>query len=382
VRDHLVRTHPLQPFSPRLFDPEAPRSYDRRMGIAAARLVGGRLANTPPLFTQPLPPPVDTGVGLSVSLRDLVRFFELPVKFLLQRRLGIYLGTDAAGLDDREPVELDSLQTWGLGDGILTRRLAGQTEAVAHAAMRASGQLPPGTLGQVAFETVAQRAVDILERTRARQVGEARAVLLDSLLDLQDFGSVRVAGTLDPVWADGLVTYRFGKVRAKHEIGAWIRHLALQLAEPAGQHVTAFLGEAHGNDPGEVVFPPLAVEVAREHLTGLVRLFLLGQQVPLAWFPSTSRDYASKWHDPRYEGDDAKTIAACKAAQQKWNPQGPGAIGDVDDAHTALVFTDLEPFRASTPLPAGAEQNGLDFHTLALAVWTPVLQARAAMEAA
>ncbi len=379
VREQLVHEHPLQPFSPRNFglDTANPLSFDKRMQVAAGRLLGARLTEMPPLFQAPLPAATETMPTLAVSLRDLKAFFELPVSFLLHRRLGLYLRTSEGAVDDREPVELNKLQDWQVGDGILRRRLAGQPEAMVQAALRASGLLPPGALGHVAFTDLEVTAADILQRTQAWQLGTSRSVAVDAQLTVPDQGEVRLVGTVDPVWAGGLVAHRFGKIRAKHEISTWIDHLALELVEPELAHTSVFLGTPQGKDGGEVTFGPLGPDAttreahARQHLTELVRLFLAGQRVPLAWFPNTSFAYATKWFDPKLTDDESRARAAGKAANDEWK-RGK----DTEDAHTALVFADLEPFRPHVALPAGAESMGLDFHTLAMTICTPMRQVR------
>ena len=70
-------------------------------------LVGEKVGRTP--F-------VDRGLSWSpdeaVSVYDFVRFFENPSRFLLQRRLGLFLHHDLTPLEPREPMELGALERW------------------------------------------------------------------------------------------------------------------------------------------------------------------------------------------------------------------------------------------------------------------------------
>jgi exodeoxyribonuclease V gamma subunit len=121
-RQRIVQRHALQPFSPHYFgrDPQGRAfSYASTHYAGAAALVGPRQA-TPPVLAAPLPAvPI-----AAVALEDVVRFFDHPSRWFLQQRLGIYLGRDAELLDEREPIELDHLELWRIGDALLRPRHA------------------------------------------------------------------------------------------------------------------------------------------------------------------------------------------------------------------------------------------------------------------
>ncbi|HZW74408.1 MAG TPA: exodeoxyribonuclease V subunit gamma, partial [Caldimonas sp.] len=156
VRQRVVRRHPLQPFSPSYFRAapagDAARtlfSYDAT-NWAAARALLGPHAEAPGFLAAPLPAePIDT-----VALDDLVRFFENPSRWFLQRRLGIFLGREAPLLEAREPIELDNLAIWRIGDSVLRHLLRGGEVAAAHTAQLASGLLPLGTHGRCTLERI------------------------------------------------------------------------------------------------------------------------------------------------------------------------------------------------------------------------------------
>src|SRR5262249_1180353 len=157
ARQRIVQRHALQPFSPRYFgrDPEGRAfSYAATHYAGAAALVGPRHA-TPAVLTAPLPAPPLTAIALD----DLVRFFEHPSRWFLQKGLGVYLGRDAELLAEREPIALDDLERWRIGDTLLQRATRGDAVDAAWPALRAEGLLPLGTPGRCAYDDVAPRAV-------------------------------------------------------------------------------------------------------------------------------------------------------------------------------------------------------------------------------
>ena len=68
------------------------------------------------------------------------------MRAFLRQRLGFGVADYADEVADALPVELDSLETWQVGQRLLDARLAGASEDAAVAAERARGELPPGVL--------------------------------------------------------------------------------------------------------------------------------------------------------------------------------------------------------------------------------------------
>ena len=57
--------------------------------------------------------------------------------------MGLYLRDEVPELEDREPMELDTLERWKLGDSLLRRELSGMNAGQARDLLRAAGRLPP-----------------------------------------------------------------------------------------------------------------------------------------------------------------------------------------------------------------------------------------------
>ncbi len=139
--------HPLQPFDPRNFAPDAlvagqPWSFDA-VALDGARAAVAGPATKAPFLPAPLAP-VDNSL---VELDDLVRFVRHPVKAFLRQRLEVSVSDADDEPADSLPVALDNLERWSVGDRILELRLAGFDEDACVDAEVARGGLPPGTLG-------------------------------------------------------------------------------------------------------------------------------------------------------------------------------------------------------------------------------------------
>jgi exodeoxyribonuclease V gamma subunit len=266
-------------------------------------------AATPPSFVEG-PISDDRPESSSVSLDELERFLVHPSRWFCQRRLGLFLGLEAELLADREPIEIDALERWELGDRLLSELVAGASLEEGHAALRAGGLLPPGSLGLTVYAEVAPAACRIADRVR-QLTAEARLEPIPVDLEV---GGFRVDGVLRDVWACGQVSWRFSRLGRRHELALWLRHLVLQLVAPGGAaRQTILLGQpANEHEEVEARFTPVAA-AARE-LERLVLLYRRAAERPLPLFPEASRVFVRERREARRRGDaDAEQRSLEKA---------------------------------------------------------------------
>lgn len=303
--------YPLQPFSPRSFDGSDPRlaSYAEMYAAGARALVARRRDPVTPLFPSALASPLrtDGGRAAPVELTELARFFENPARGLL-RRLGIQLDEDVKLVEDREPVESDALVRYQIG----SRLINAEVEALSEHELTelARGVLPPGAPGRETLKRVGVVAGAIRAiAAELRRYGRHVALPVEVTLGQPEVhrghaqASAReLVGVLEQLFYRGesaaagrpplrLVTCTYGRVLAKHELGAWIRHLT---ARGAGVPLeeTLLLGRGPGDELVLKRFGPVAEERARALLWELTSLYQLGQRLPLPLFPTLSRAFA------------------------------------------------------------------------------------------
>ncbi len=362
IRAALVTRHPLQPFSPRYFgaEPNAQLfSYAPNYCEGARALQGGRV-NMPPFVVAPLDQVAMPG---EVAIDALVRFFENPTRAFAQHRLGLYLGDDLEAIADREPLALNHLERWKIGTQLLERALHGESVRDALPAVQASGALPPGTLGECAFDDVDPEVTAIARHANAL----LRDAELEPLVVDHDLDGTRITGVLRNLRPTAYVQYQFSKLGRRHELGIWIRHLLLNwLRANAYPRVSYLVGRPEdAGGPTAVRFRP--VEHAAEILRALLRLYRIGQIAPLLLFENASRVYVEK----RRAGGDA-----LRAARGSFEG-GPMGGGDGQNDYVRQVFAGRDPLDAGFRFAPGPDGDRLpSFAEVAIEVFEPMLDHR------
>ncbi|NRA32085.1 MAG: exodeoxyribonuclease V subunit gamma [Polyangiaceae bacterium] len=347
LSNQLVVTHPLQSFDKTYFDGEDPRlfSYQRSAVLGAAALEQS-VSEESPWFKAPLPSAPSSPVLL---LDDLVQFLVGPVRYLLNRRLGVYLRDADIKIEDREPIELSALERYSLGEQMLSNFMSGIPTGDMLALARASGALPPGQLGAYEFNEHLETVRAISEvADEWRQGGTLDALSLDLSLNTGQ----RLSGTLSPLYPRGLLDFRFADLAAKHQLRSWVRHLCLCASQAPGCDLESVSVGRAGRKLVRHQFGP--VDTPLELLSDLAALFELGSRAPLLFEPSLSLTYAQRAH---------KALAPSEALQKLQPPNFP-------DEHWQRVVGDQPP-----PFTDVATE-GPDFCTLALRVFEPMLKAR------
>jgi exodeoxyribonuclease V gamma subunit len=318
MRAHLVTEHPLQAFSARYFQPGDEKLFTYSEPRSRAATLAGRGTDAPqPLIRAELPPPDDD--ARTIDLDTLIGFFRHPVKFLLRERLNIRLETAEEALEAREPFTVDTLTLYNMKQQLLDLALTDRA-ADAHALARGAGVLPHGTMGRVLVER---------ERETVRAFADRLAPLLHGELRqpesvIAECGTLRLTGTVTGVTSAGLLTYRAARIAPNDRVRAWIRHLALNVAAPAGvERVTRHVGQ-------DGMFTLTPVEDAADRLRELVDLYCAGLRRPLHFFPRTACAYA--------EAGEINYVVT-----KTWESSEFSPAGESNDPYYRLAFRDSDP---------------------------------------
>lgn len=345
-----IVNHPMQAFSPKYFAAPAeggaglPRSYSTPAYRGAAALVGER---------RPAPPFVGSRLPWSpegpVALRDFVRFFEHPARAFLQKRMRLYLGGDADVLETREPLDLDDLQRWDLGDRLLRRTLAGQSCDVDVVAR--FGVLPVGSLGGAVHDTVL-RTVRRIAASAPPPTAGAEPVDVDL-----DLGPLRVSGVLDAVHDGVRQIHTYSKIGGRHELGLWINHLLLCAAVPEAAVESRLCGRKDARGAAMVRLSRVAEPLAP--LATLAELYVEGMQFPLPLFDGASREYAERRRAGK--SDERECL---RAAEKRYD----SAVKQFPNPYLSQLYGSSSPFADASLARRFAE--------IAVAVFDPFLEAR------
>ena len=325
VRGDIVVKHPLQGFDLRNVEPgrlgtPTPFTFDPQM-LAAAKAATGPRPASPPFLVRPLAEPVARTGADEIALADLVTFFRDPVKGFF-RALELTLPWDVDGVSDAMPVEIDQLETWGVGDRMLADMMRGIHPDTAREIEWRRGALPPGQLGWRKATDVRETAMNLAVAALTHRQVEPKAYDIDITLR----GGRRLTGTVTPVYGDRLVAVGYSRLDGKHLLESWVRLLALAAGHPDHNWTALTIGRApRGTQPAQRLLGP-TVEEPLTLLSGLVDLYDEGRRAPLQLPLKTSFAWASAAH----MGQDPKPEAA-----KKWrSSRFPGE--DADPAHVRV----------------------------------------------
>lgn len=358
IRERLVVRHPLQPFSTRYFRGDGTLfSYAKGYHEGAKSMAGDRTA-APAFVSAPLAEP--EGAPGPVDVADLVYFFQQPARHFVQRRLMVSLGRDVDPVQNREPLRLDDLDAWAVGDQVLRLVEEGGSASETFEALRASGALPPGTLGRLSYAELVPEIDAIAARARElRGGGRMPPIEVDD-----EIGGFRLTGAIDEVFRDsGQVRVQFSRLRRRGELATWVHHVLLQCFAPAGLRTARLVGR-QPSDGTEIEVSFGDLDDPRALLRELLELYRVGATQPLALFASTSRTYAeliAKSQPPETAADRAR--ARYRDERTGW--------GEGFDAYNVLAFAGTDPL-------AGATAGAPSFADLAVRVFGPLLAHREA----
>ena len=368
VRDALVVRHAIQPFSPSYFtqaEDEGRRlfSYAGRY-LRTARAVAGDRAPARPFFERPLADTQDLGeVGggsdepLDLSLGGFGRFLANPAQALLQQRLSLFLGREEEPLEAREPFDLDGLGRWRVGTALLPHLLEGREADAALAHMHATGWLPPGTTGTVAYEDVATTASALATAALRHGADSPEQPPLRFSLPI---GGVALRGSLHGLRPAARLTLTYARGGGRRELDVWLAHLVLLLLREGHGTLVALDGERLSPEAAHRRLPPRSVHVARggegaqvtafgavedpqARLAELLALRAPGLRQPLPLFEGASRTFAEALAKGRTEAQARQ--AACK----KYRAGRHNKPHDQEDAYVLQAWGEADPTADEAP---------------------------------
>lgn len=285
ILDHVLTKHRLQAFSPEYFkDDQRLFSYsaeDFRVAQSALEPREGRQ----PLIAEGLSEP--GSMWKTVNLTDLSSFWSNPSRFLLTKRLGIYLEERTPILDETEPLEITGLEKYLLEEVMVDKKIAGGDLRTFIPVVKAYGQLPHGAVGECVYENLSQGVEGFVKQTAKYMEGESLSPL-DVDLDISGF---KLRGRIASIYRENLLQYRYAKVKPKDHLRLWIHHLALNALETEPYPRTSFLAALHPRSRQPFLWEYLPLQNGKEILEVLLEKYWLGLMKPLHFFPESSWDY-------------------------------------------------------------------------------------------
>ena len=359
VRELVLHRHPLQPFDPRNFDPDSgPFSFDAAAYAGAGASLRER-TDPGPFLSEPLDQP-DLDV---VELAELIAFLEHPARAFLRQRLQVSSTPETEEAADALPVEVAPLDGWQIGNRLLDARLAGTPAETATRAERLRGLVPPGQLGNAAFDPIVANVEALVAATTELRATPPETVEIATAVD-----GVRLVGAVAGVHGDNLVRVVYSRLAAKHRIRAWVQLLALAAARPDRHWTATTVGRARSGTATALI-ADIDSSTARTTLASLIEVYRRGLRQPLPMPPRTSCAYAER---RLRSGPNASTQYAGK----EWRSSGSdGDYGEFDDESHLLIWGDVKIDSLLTALPEGPTDEPHLLGELARRVWAPLLEA-------
>ena len=305
VRDEVVVEHPVQPFSPSYFDGSDPGRFSyQRQHLEAARALQGGEQRERVFVRGPLAPETELTEARLSRLTKLVR---APWELLFER-LDIAITEEEEAETDREPLVLDPLERYQVGNEWVDRALAGETPDRIENRLRRSGLVPAGEAGAQAVAAVSSTAHRIAAEARENGADPSAEPLS---LDL-DVDGLRLRGRIEGfVPRVGLRRAMFSRVYWTQGLRFWVEHLVATAASE-GQHPGVLVGRAAKGDETRR-FELLAVdpETAWAHLRRIVALYRAARCVPLPLIPACVEDAIGRIVQDKLSAEDPEAVLEC-----------------------------------------------------------------------
>ncbi|MCP4448603.1 MAG: exodeoxyribonuclease V subunit gamma [Myxococcales bacterium] len=369
----VLMRHPLQAFSPRYFSGEDTQlfRYSRRDCRAAKTLRAESTERT--CFIEA--PVVETARSAEdrreVDLGEFLAFFTQTSRSFLNRRIGLRLRNDQDELATREPMQLEGLEKWRVGDLLLKTLMEHGDVGKAMKSLRASGALPLGTPGVHHLRGEIPVVEAIVEMAKPFRCDDA----LDNLEVDVTLGRTHIVGQLASLWPDARQDISYSALSGRRELRAWIEHLFLCHQERDGYpRETIAIGRAGNNAAGMRLRP---VENADAALQSLVDVFETGQTTPLPFFPQASSAFAKHWtaaleKDPSAGPDDS----LAKARDVYRGSDFSHGISDFDDAYVQQLYGASDPIHPDYRPFESVPERYKNFSELSMLVFAPLFAHR------
>jgi len=334
ILDCIVTRHRLQPFSPEYFKKNK-KLFSCSVGnLQTARRMLEDRRQPVPFISKGLPDPAGEE-WKRVDLVDLCSFFGNPARFLLQRRLKLFLTEETSILEEREAFDITGLEKYLIEENLMKRRLEGHDLEDFLPLTKAGGLLPHGTVGECTYDGLSRGIEGFAAQISSYMQGEALEPLE---VDLPMAG-FRITGRIGSIYPERVMQYRYAKVKPKDRLKIWIHHLVLNTLKADNYPRIAMLAGLmpKGKDRVWVAwqFPPMDKGDAIPE--DLLVKYRAGLVMPLHFFPESSFEYARMLFERNKAEEDA-----LRSARNIWEGNNYNR-GEREDPYYQLCFGNTDP---------------------------------------
>ncbi|MBU4185937.1 MAG: exodeoxyribonuclease V subunit gamma [Proteobacteria bacterium] len=328
IFDHVITKHRLQAFSPEYFKTGNKLfSYSEENFIDSRRAFESRGSSH--FISTELSEPSDE--WKSIDIETLAFFFSNPAKFLIEKRLEIYLEETLPVSDDREAFTIEGIEKYHVEQRLFQNCISGFDLRHSLPVYKAMGRLPCGNVGEFYYRESGVNIEDFVGRINDFKKDNKYLSPVQVSLDVSDF---KITGVLDNILEFGLVNIRYANRKSKDLLKSWIYHLVLcSLAEqnyPKKSHLVC-KDEIWRFDP---------VKESKDILENLLALYWQGLSKLIHFFPESSLDYSQR---TLMKNENWRT--ALNYSRKKWiGGYYRGGWSESDNPYYKLCFSKIDPF--------------------------------------
>jgi exodeoxyribonuclease V gamma subunit len=328
ILDQVISKHRLQAFSQEYFRKDSKLfSYAEENFVDSGRAFKSKI----PLHF------VSTGLlkpseeWRSLDIDSLAFFFSNPAKFLIERRLEIYLEETLPVSDDREAFILEEIEKYHVEQGLFQNCISGFDLRYSFPVYKAMGRLPYGNVGEFYYRESGVNVEDFVGRIDYFKKDKKSLPSVQVSLDISDF---KVTGVLDNIFKFGLINIRCANRKSKDLLKSWIYHLVLcSLAEQNYPKNSCLVckDEIWRLDP---------VKESKNILQNLLALYWHGLSKPIHFFPETSLNYAQRTLIKK-----ENQRKALNYSRKRWiGGYYKSGWNESDNPYYKLCFSRIDPF--------------------------------------
>jgi exonuclease V gamma subunit len=221
-----------------------------------------------------------------ISVDDLCRFFNLPVRTLMQQRLGIYLYDGDEELEQSENFSLDTRTANDLVMQLVNAELQGND--FDSDLLRVAVDMPHSPMDNIYSDAIKEQSRNLLELCPERH--DIKKIKLNIFYS---FDSITLSDQLYFDSSNGDFTIIDSNLLPWRLLQIWIRYLALLVASDHSLNCQWI--EKSGDNIKSWRF--LAVDDPEYLLSELLACYQKGMSIPLQFEPATSFEYINKDRD-------------------------------------------------------------------------------------
>jgi exodeoxyribonuclease V gamma subunit len=216
--ESIVVAHPLHPFNRNYFAAGGGESdlfsYNRYYCTTAENMQKKRVLPGP-WWQGDLEGKIER-----VSLKDLLRFYRNPQDWFVRNCLGINPGSETELPGERESFKAVGLDSYTIEQEIVRSFLL-EEDVDLLPKLQAKGLWPLAGPGHLLYREKVDELILFVDSVRAQEMGTAVG---NTDFELQ-VGSLTLYGTLANLYENGMMLFRYAKLKGKDLLAVWLHHL-------------------------------------------------------------------------------------------------------------------------------------------------------------